>query len=75
MKQSEVEIGCIYACMVSQTIQPVKIIQEKSHLVYGYRNAGNQVRKYLVGINQNTGRTVKTSAAKCRYEWEEKDGE
>jgi hypothetical protein len=68
MKQNEIEIGKVYACKVSGEIQPVKIIGSHSRMHYGYRCAGQQRRAYLSGINQNTGRHVETTAAKCRRE-------
>ena len=68
MLQSDVKVGSTYACKVSGKIQPVLITSERTRFCRGFRNAGSQHRKYLIGINQNTERQVETTAGKCRCE-------
>jgi hypothetical protein len=57
MKQSEIQIGRIYAAKVSGSLAPIRIIG-----TFGWRS-GRVHRDGFVGVNLRTGRTLRFRSA------------
>lgn len=63
MRESEVEIGRVYAVKVSDRIRPVEILRRSPWDTYGGRPR-------WIGRNIKTGRDVDVTAGRCRFELE-----